>query len=145
MIFKEGIKVTTQGNGPTSTPPPATQPTPPTAPAAVKRTWMPTTAGILTIIAGALQIIGGLALTLILPYFIVASGSDVFKSAIIGIGALGIPIIVLGIIAIVGGIYAIKRRLWGLALVGAIIALAPSSILGILAIIFVAISKKEFT
>jgi len=50
---------------------------------------------------------------------------------------------ILGIVAIVGGVSAIRRGSFGLSLAGAICAL-PSSILGILAVIFVAVSKKEF-
>jgi len=58
--------------------------------------------------------------------------------AIIG-GCVG----VLGIIAIIGGISAIRRKRFGLSLVGAICA-RPSVILGILAIIFIALGKREF-
>ena len=50
---------------------------------------------------------------------------------------------VLGIVAVVGGISAIKRKRFGLSLVGAVCAL-PSVILGILAVIFVALGKREF-
>jgi len=52
----------------------------------------------------------------------------------------------LGIIAIVGGISALRRKGFGLSLAGAICAL-PSPILvilGILAVIFVALGKREF-
>jgi hypothetical protein len=50
---------------------------------------------------------------------------------------------VLGIVAIIGGISAIRRKWFALSLAGAIGAL-PSVILGILAIIFVALGKREF-
>jgi hypothetical protein len=65
----------------------------------------------------------------------------------------GVVCIILGLIAIVGGIFGIRRRVWGLALAGAICALFPSHpygrliwspALGILAIVFVALSKGEF-
>jgi hypothetical protein len=56
---------------------------------------------------------------------------------------VGVPIIALGIVAIVGGISAIRRGSFGLSLAGAICAL-PSSIMGILAVIFVAVSKEKF-
>ena len=69
-------------------------------------------------------------------------------SIFIGLGwlsAIGAPIIVLGIIAIVGGSCALRRRVWGLALAGSICAfLGPATILGILAIIFVSMGKGEF-
>ncbi|MFC2011448.1 ankyrin repeat domain-containing protein, partial [Chloroflexota bacterium] len=48
-----------------------------------------------------------------------------------------------GIIAIVGGIFAIKRRFWGFALVGAICA--SVFFLGVPAIILIVLSKAEFT
>ena len=50
---------------------------------------------------------------------------------------------VLDIVAIIGGISAIKRKRFGLSLAGAVCAL-PSVILGILAVIFVALGKREF-
>jgi hypothetical protein len=58
--------------------------------------------------------------------------------AIIG-GCLGI----LGIVAIVGGVSAIRRKRFGLSLAGAICALL-SVFLGIPAVIFVALGKREF-
>jgi len=56
---------------------------------------------------------------------------------------LGVPLLVLGIIAIVGGVSALRRKSFGLSLAGAICAL-PSYIFGILAVIFVALGKREF-
>jgi hypothetical protein len=59
---------------------------------------------------------------------------------------IGGPKIVLGIIAIVGGIYAIRKRAWGMALAGAICVLLipPPFILGILAIVFITMDNDEF-
>jgi len=102
----------------------------------MERTWKPTTAGILSIVAGVIGLIMGIV--------VVAVGEMAGAAAgIFGIGALGAPVIVLGIIAIVGGVFALRRRLWGLALAGAICALCVW-ILGIPAIIFIAMGKKEF-
>ena len=56
---------------------------------------------------------------------------------------VGILILVLGVIAIMGGISAIRRKSFGLSLAGAIAAI-PSIFLGVLAIIFVSVSKKDF-
>ena len=61
-----------------------------------------------------------------------------YRWVIIG-GCVGI----LGIVAIVGGISAIRKKRFGLSLAGAICAL-PSAILGILAVIFVSLGKREF-
>ena len=50
-------------------------------------------------------------------------------------------------VAVIVGTFALRRRTWGLALAGAICALFPPhvALLGILAIIFVALSKDEFS
>ena len=104
----------------------------------MEKTWKPTVAGILAIIAGVIEVITGT---------VWATGAG-FWGGIFGMGwlsAIFAPLIVFGIIAIVGGIYALKRRIWGLALAGSIFALiGPWFILGILAIIFVALGKSEF-
>jgi hypothetical protein len=47
-----------------------------------------------------------------------------------------------GIVALVGGINALKRKRWGLALAGSILSLP--GVMAILAIIFVSLGKKEF-
>ena len=65
---------------------------------------------------------------------------DFFPAIFITVGIL---ILVLGAIGIAGGISALNRKSFGLSLAGAICVL-PTAILGILAIIFVSVSKKEF-
>jgi hypothetical protein len=59
-------------------------------------------------------------------------------------GLIAIPLLCLNILAIVGGIYAIRRKGWGLALAGGICSIFPSQVLGVLAVVFIAISRKEF-
>jgi hypothetical protein len=103
----------------------------------MEKTWKPTVAGILDIIAGAFEVIIGIV--------IAALGSIGWFFGMGWISAIGAPLIVFGIIAIVGGIYALRREVWGLALVGSICALVgPWGLLGLLAIIFVALGKGEF-
>ena len=104
----------------------------------MEKTWKPTAAGIIAIVAGALGVILGIAVAVF--------GSIGGGFAGMGwLGAIGAPVIVLGIVAILGGIYALRRRIWGLALAGSICALiGPWFILGILAIVFVSLGKREF-
>jgi len=54
--------------------------------------------------------------------------------------------VIAGILALVGGIYALRRKTWGLALAGSICATLSlyTWFLGIIAIIFTARSKSEF-
>lgn len=104
------------------------------------KTWKPTTAGILTIIAGALNLIVGIIVAIIGDIVGALAGLWV------GFGVIGAPLIALGIVSIIGGALAIRRRVWGMALAGAICALFPPPllVLGILSIIFVSIGKREF-
>jgi hypothetical protein len=60
---------------------------------------------------------------------------------------IGIFIALLGVLAIMGGVYALKKEKWGLALAGAVASIAGGSLspfIGIIAVIFVATGKREF-
>ena len=105
----------------------------------MEKTWKPTVGGILSIVAGAFGVIGGI-ITL-------AFGVGVGLPGMPGGGifaAMVIPMIILGAVAIVGGIYALKRRTWGLGLAGSICSLFCFWPLGIPAIVFVILGKGEF-
>ena len=56
---------------------------------------------------------------------------------------VGLAICVFGLLAVIGGISAVRRKRFGLSLTGAICAV-PTVILGILAVVFVATGKREF-
>jgi len=114
-----------------------------------------TAGGILSIVGGALEIIGGGIMVLLTTgirmllrlALLPCHPGDWFECIIPVIPTwliiVGVPLIVLGILAIVGGISAVRRKSFGLSLAGAICAL-PSSILGILAVIFVSLARREF-
>jgi hypothetical protein len=110
----------------------------------MQKTWKPTTGGILSIFAGALGVIGGIAIAAagtIAGGLLAEPGLPYLGELIAGLVA--VPI-VLGIVAIIGDIYALRRRVWGPALAGGICALStpPFGIVGLLAIIFVTIGKE---
>ncbi|MDD5312276.1 MAG: hypothetical protein PHO26_04495 [Dehalococcoidia bacterium] len=107
------------------------------------KTWKPMTAGILDIIAGVMGIIASFILILIGS--ICGIIPDVPQWIIAVLICIGIPIGLAGILAVVGGIYALKRKNWPLALTGAIAALFCSRLLGVLSIIFTAMGKNEFS
>lgn len=85
----------------------------------MERTWKPTTAGTLNIISGLMGIVGGIMLMslaagmLFITPAMIADAFGVTPSIIPRLGAISLTF---GVIALVGGIYAIKRRNWGLAL-----------------------------
>ncbi len=133
---------------------------------ATLRTWKPKTAGIMTIVSGCYGIGLG-AVSIQGPSFLNQFLSDIWigdvPSDIVGhtaseaseMAAYGILFIVFGVIALIGGIFALPpewrypqtRRIWGLALAGAILSLwmiPIGTVLGILSVVFLFKSKGEF-
>ena len=109
--------------------------------------------GVLSIVAGVFELIaGGIMVSFIflgvpcrLCFFNLPGVWYEHSWAVVPIWPMimGGLLVVLGIIAIAGGVSAIRRKSFGLSLAGAICAL-PSVILGILAVIFVCLGKREF-
>ena len=110
--------------------------------------------GILSIVAGAFEVIGGgmmvalVSLSIPLRLSLLSFPPGVWYEHSIAIVSIwlivmGGLLLVLGILAVVGGVSAIRKKSFGLSLAGAICAL-PSGILGILAVIFVSLAKREF-
>ena len=99
-----------------------------------KRTNLPKIAGILELVAGAMMTAVGVPLFVLLAH----EGGQSF----IDVGWLPFGLSLEGIIALVGGVFALKRKAWGVALAGAICSM--SFLLGIPALVFLAMSKNEF-
>ena len=126
----------------------------------MRRTRMPRAAGILCVTAG---VVCALPSVVILMIITVVSGepggTDLPIAELVGYWAFGGLVV---IVPIIGGIYALRRRAWGLALAGSICVLilpisasflfvwgglvvfAIPGILGILAVTFVVRGKREF-
>ena len=110
------------------------------------KTKKPTIGGILTIFSGLLGLLGIFSYSIGLG----DAGSGIVKgdmppfvpSIIFG---MSIPAIVIAILAVVGGIFAILRKRWRWSLVGSIAAVLSLIILGIPAVVLIALSKDEFT
>jgi hypothetical protein len=119
------------------------------------RSGLLTAGGVLSIVGGALQVIGGLIIAILtvgisillrlahIPFQRGDWGGHLGPCIPFWLIIVGVPLFALGIVAIVGGVSAVRRKRFGLSLAGAICAL-PSMILGILALIFVSVSKGEF-
>ena len=94
-------------------------------------------AGILTIIGGIFGIVAGA----------IALGATTAIAALtgmFGLEAIGGGLLALGIVALIGGIFTLRRKVWGFSLAGAICAMFPCVPLGVVAIIFVSMRRREF-
>ncbi len=113
-------------------------------------------AGLLNIISGAIHLFGAIFI-LIFGWL----GDGVFSILWYGMvgtpltpitqpvpqefqGIVTIPVIIVSILAISGGICALKRRAWRLAIAGSIGGTLLTWFLGLPAIILILISRKEF-
>jgi hypothetical protein len=104
---------------------------------------MPLIAGILAIMAGWFKLFGIFGL-IAYGFFAIAPPTITKIGPLTLFLSTAIPLIILVALAILGGVYAIRRKRFGLALTGAIAALLPFSLLGLASIILLAISKEEF-
>ncbi len=114
--------------------------------------WMPVAAGILSILSGIIGIIATAFIITVSIAFGDEIAADVMSS--FGVWDIGIPLtviwlvaiplLVISLLAIIGGSFAINKKNWALALTGAIFSIIPMHIIGILAVVFIVISKKEF-
>ena len=112
----------------------------------MEKTWMSLIAGILDIICGSIAILivlglmiaGGIA-GIVMP---MTPRFPEFVPALLW--GLSIPAAIIAILAITGGICALQRKNWGLALAGSIAAFFQSWLLGIAAIVLIVLSKEEF-
>jgi uncharacterized membrane protein HdeD (DUF308 family) len=121
----------------------------------VRKTWKPTTAGILNVISGVLSGMNASGFLILLiavdtwDFFseYLPNGeipfTESFLNAILIVGL--VFSIITAVFPIVGGICAYSRKRWGWSLVGSIISILAAFPLGILSTIFVAMSKDEFT
>ena len=111
----------------------------------MSKTKKPIIGGILTIFSGALGMLG------IASYSIglgdVGSGfgkgdmPPFVPSIIFG---MSIPALIIALLAIAGGIFAVLRKRWRWSLTGSIAAALSLIILGIPAVVLIALSKDEF-
>jgi len=111
----------------------------------MNKTKKPVIGGILTIFSGLLGLVGIASYTIGFG----DPGSGIGKgdmppfvpSIIFG---MSIPAVVIAILAVTGGILAVMRKQWAWSLAGSIAASLSLIILGIPAIVLIALSREEF-
>ena len=109
------------------------------------KSWMPTLAGILDIVSGAMALIGFLALAF--SAVIVGSvpdGQEFPLPSVVGLlGCLSLVILVVAVVAVVGGIFVLQHRQWGWAVAGSIAATLACPPLGIPAVVLTVLAQEE--
>jgi phage-related protein len=119
----------------------------------IKLTWKPVMAGILDIVGGAIGMVGGLLLVVLSSLFQVIRETlrmdpaviQSIEQAISSLIALPVVYTFIGIVSIIGGVYALQRRIWPFALAGAISSCIAFPFFGIPSIIITALARDEFS
>ena len=117
----------------------------------VENSNYPVVTGVLSIVSGVFGVFAGVGMIIISVIFwgaitLSVSTSDEFPFFIFQTVYLviGIFFLILAILAITGGIFALQKRYWGLTLAGAIAAIFTFFPTGIAAIIFAGLSRQDF-
>ena len=110
----------------------------------MKKTNKPAIAGILTIISGVLGLSGIINYAVGLSDVTGFSKGDMPPFVPSIIFGMPIPALIITVLALVGGIFALKRKYWAWSLAGSIAATLSFLPLGIPAIVLAAQSKDEF-
>ena len=120
----------------------------------METSWEPIVAGVLNIIVGVATLFG----TFIAVTVLVGIGGGLLSisriidlmptwlSAFIegGMVIIAILLILFSALPLIGGIFAVQRKNWIWALIGSIVAIFSSTILGITSTVLVSLSKNEF-
>ena len=115
-------------------------------------------AGILDIVAGAIGMVGGIALAMLKLLFetidkeVLRFNPQLVQPVVIKwvenmfstLFAVPFVLVFIGIISIIGGVYALQRRIWIFALAGAISSCIAFPFFGIPSVIITALAKDEF-
>jgi hypothetical protein len=123
----------------------------------MEKPWMPVVAGLLDIVSGAFGIIVGTFLSLrMFAARAIQQGAAGFGPRAGNFSAmphfffpgmsagLGIALIIIGVLAIIGGVYALRQKVWGMALAGSIASVITGCLMGVLALIFTVLGRPDF-
>jgi hypothetical protein len=110
----------------------------------INKTAKPVVAGVFNIVFGAFCLLGVLGL-LIAAAVVTGVTADLGIAVSALLVIIAVPLAIVGGLALAGGIVAVQRRLWGLALAGSIATFVSCNVLGIASVVLIAISKDEFS
>jgi hypothetical protein len=113
------------------------------------RSWMPVTSGIINIVMGAFAIIAFLVFLVLAFVGTAALGTAARDIPAFMPMAVFLPLsiiyLIIGIVAIIGGAYGVKRQKWGWALTASIMSILIFWPCGVASIVFTIMGSKEFS
>jgi hypothetical protein len=117
----------------------------------MKKTWKPQVAGVLSIVSGVVGLIGCLGILIAIASF---GSIEHFTgewytywqpiNVVSILWTIEIPVLICSTLALIGGIFAVQRKFWGMALAGSIAAFLPLWPVGLASVILTSLSRDEF-
>ena len=110
----------------------------------MKRTALPIVAGVMNIIIGSINLLGVIGVGIAIAVVWSQVGVDSIALTVLWI-VFGV-LLLFGLPSLIGGIYAVQRKNWAIALIGSIASFITWSwgIIGLIPLILVILSKDEF-
>ena len=108
----------------------------------MKRTAMPTIAGVINIVIGSINLLGVLGVGIAIIVITNAAGASAIVISILWAVIAGL--LILGLPSLIGGIYSVQRKNWAIALIGSIASFLIWNLIGLIPLILVIVSKDEF-
>jgi len=105
---------------------------------AVKKKYLSLAAGIIDIAAGGFSLVSLLLMGIVM---VVLAGDGEIP---LFMAAIPLAMVIPGVLAVVGGIFALRRRSWVMALIGSIALVVTSSVPGIAAVVLTVMARDEF-
>lgn len=106
---------------------------------AKKKTQLSLAAGIIDIAVGGFSLV---SMIFAVVFLFVMAGSDVGMPLFVVL--IPLAMLIPAVLAIVGGIFALRRRSWVVALIGSIALIVTSSVAGIAALVLTIMARDEF-
>jgi len=104
----------------------------------VKKKYLSLAAGIIDIAAGGFSLVSLLLMGVVM---VVLAGDGEIP---LFMAAIPLAMVIPGVLAVVGGIFALRRRSWVMALIGSIALVVTSSVPGIAAVVLTVMARDEF-
>ena len=108
----------------------------------MKRTALPIVAGVINIIIGSINSLGIIGVGIAIA--VIWSQSWVDWTALTVLWIVFAALFLFGLPSLIGGIYAVQRKNWAIALIGSIASFLTWSVIGLIPLILVILSKDEF-
>ena len=108
----------------------------------MKRTTLPIVAGVMNIVIGSINLLGVIGVGIAIA--VVWSQVGVDSTALTVLWIVFAVLLVFSLPSLIGGIHAIQRKNWAIALIGSIASFLTWFIIGLIPLILVILSKDEF-